>query len=161
MADTDFQDGPIHDVLVRSLSPYRDDRGWLIEVFRDDELPAEFRPVMMYVSETLPGITRGPHEHVEQADTFAFVGPSRFRLMLWDARESSPTFGHRQAVEAGDGEPMAVTVPAGVVHAYQNIGPVPGWVLNCPNQLYKGEGKKEPVDEIRHEEKEDSPYVAF
>ena len=26
------------------------------------------------------------------------------------------------------------------------------------NRLYRGHGKKEPVDEIRHEDKHDSPY---
>jgi dTDP-4-dehydrorhamnose 3,5-epimerase len=25
-------------------------------------------------------------------------------------------------------------------------------VFNCPNRLYKGPGRKEPVDEIRHED---------
>jgi len=49
-------------------------------------------------------------------------------------------------------------VPAGVVHAYKNVGGKPGVVFNGANRLYKGRGKKEPVDEIRHEEKEGSPY---
>jgi dTDP-4-dehydrorhamnose 3,5-epimerase len=31
-------------------------------------------------------------------------------------------------------------------------------VFNCPNRLYKGPGKKEPVDEIRHEEKADTHF---
>jgi dTDP-4-dehydrorhamnose 3,5-epimerase len=31
-------------------------------------------------------------------------------------------------------------------------------VFNCANQLYKGEGRKEPVDEIRHESRPDSPF---
>jgi len=25
-------------------------------------------------------------------------------------------------------------------------------VINCPNRLYAGEGRREPVDEIRHED---------
>jgi dTDP-4-dehydrorhamnose 3,5-epimerase len=31
-------------------------------------------------------------------------------------------------------------------------------VINLPNQLYAGQGKQEPVDEIRHEDDRDSPY---
>jgi dTDP-4-dehydrorhamnose 3,5-epimerase len=47
---------------------------------------------------------------------------------------------------------MAVWIPPGVVHAYRNVGTVPGLVFNAPNRLYAGHGKKEPVDEIRHEQ---------
>jgi len=35
---------------------------------------------------------------------------------------------------------------------------VPGWVFNGPNRLYAGQGKREPVDEIRHEHDPNSPY---
>ena len=52
----------------------------------------------------------------------------------------------------GEDAPFSLLVPAGVVHAYQNVGKAQGIVFNAPNQLYKGEGKKHPVDEIRHEE---------
>ncbi len=47
---------------------------------------------------------------------------------------------------------MLLIIPPGVVHAYKNVGAEPGIVFNCPNRLYKGTGRKEPVDEIRHEE---------
>src|SRR5215211_4649557 len=63
-----FINGAIHDVLVRPLRKFRDERGWLAELFRQDELAEEFYPAMAYVSATLPGVTRGPHEHVDQAD---------------------------------------------------------------------------------------------
>jgi dTDP-4-dehydrorhamnose 3,5-epimerase len=151
---TVFIDGEIDGVLLRPLRCYRDSRGWLIELFRQDELEQERWPMMAYVSETLPGVTRGPHEHVDQTDGFAFVGPSSFRLYLWDTREDSPTRGRRWMVTVGESNPTAVWVPPGVVHAYRNVGDVPGLVFNAPNRLFAGRGKKEPVDEIRHEEAE-------
>ena len=49
-------------------------------------------------------------------------------------------------------------MPKGVVHAYQNIGDVEGIVINCPNRLYAGAGRKEKVDEIRHESDEASIF---
>jgi dTDP-4-dehydrorhamnose 3,5-epimerase len=52
----------------------------------------------------------------------------------------------------GESNPAAVWIPPGVVHAYRNVGAVPGLVFNAPNRLYAGWGKAEPVDEIRHEE---------
>ena len=52
----------------------------------------------------------------------------------------------------GEDKPMLLIVPAGVVHAYKNVGSDRGIVFNCPNRLYKGRGRREPVDELRHEE---------
>jgi dTDP-4-dehydrorhamnose 3,5-epimerase len=53
---------------------------------------------------------------------------------------------------------MGLVVPVGVVHAYKNVGSEQGIVFNAPNRLYKGSGRKDPVDEIRHEDLKASPY---
>ncbi len=146
-----FEDGNIHGVEVKELKKHNDKRGWLAELFRNDELDERSLPAMAYLSMTEPGVSRGPHEHRDQADLFCFVGPSTFRVYLWDNRKESPTFGKKMIVEGGEGRPVSLQVPAGVVHAYKNIGAIPGWVLNFPNRLYGGKGRKEPVDEVRHE----------
>lgn len=156
----DFKEGAIAGVEVRPLRKHLDSRGWLSEIFRYDELDLEVRPVMAYVSETLPGVARGPHEHREQTDYFCFLGPSTFELTLWDNRPGSPSYWHRQRLIVGGENPCVVIVPQGVVHAYRNVGEKPGWVINCPNRLYGGEGRKGPVDEIRHERDPDSPFRA-
>jgi dTDP-4-dehydrorhamnose 3,5-epimerase len=147
-----YVDGLIDGVVVRPLKTYRDPRGWLVELFRQDEVAEESWPVMTYVSQTLPGVARGPHEHVDQTDGFAFLGPSDFKLFMWDIRADSPTRGRRTVLIVGASNPAAVWIPPGVVHAYRNVGDVPGLVFNAPNRLYAGWAKKEPVDEIRHEE---------
>ena len=56
-----FRAGSIPGVIHKPVKPYADARGWLCEVFRDDELPGDVRPRMAYLSETLPGVCRGPH----------------------------------------------------------------------------------------------------
>ena len=91
--------GPIHDVAWIPLKFFTDPRGWLVELFRNDLVPPQFHPVMAYVSMTKPGVARGPHEHVDQADYFCFTGPSTFRVYLWDARKGSPTFGAKEVRE--------------------------------------------------------------
>jgi dTDP-4-dehydrorhamnose 3,5-epimerase len=154
-----FNDGLIEGVVVRPLKPHADSRGWLVELFRDDDLADEFHPVMAYISQTMPGVARGPHEHRDQADYFAFIGPGEFALYLWDIRVGSPSWGRRMKMTVGESNRQAVLVPAGVVHAYRNVGRVPGWVFNAPNRLYAGRGKREPVDEVRHEDRgAESPY---
>lgn len=146
-----FKEGEILGVVIRKLTLANDSRGWLSELFRSDEMAEEFFPAMAYISATIPGITRGPHEHLDQADFFCFLGPSNFKMRLWDNRENSETFKCVQTLIVGQDNPASVLVPAGVVHAYQNVGEVNGIVINCPNRLYRGAGRKEEVDEIRHE----------
>lgn len=154
----EFQNGEINDVVVRELRRFNDGRGWLTELFRHDELAAEFFPAMAYISSTRPGVTRGPHEHVDQADLFCFIGPSNFKLRMWDNRPDSPTFRHVMTIVVGADNPAAALVPKGVVHAYQNVGGADGIVINCPNRLYMGEQRRQPIDEIRHE---DDPETIF
>jgi dTDP-4-dehydrorhamnose 3,5-epimerase len=153
-----FHPGPIHDVVWKVLKKYHDPRGWLCELFRHDDLPAEFHPVMAYISQTEVGVARGPHEHVDQSDYFCFIGPSNFKVYLWDNRSDSPTYLTRKTEVVGADNPMMVIVPPGVVHAYKNVGNEPGLVFNCPNRLYMGHARKDPIDEIRHEDQTDSPY---
>lgn len=154
----EFRRGQIQDVVVRDLRKFVDERGWLAELFRHDELAEEFYPTMSYISATQPHVTRGPHEHVEQADLFCFLGPSNFKLRMWDNRADSETRDHVMTLYVGEDNPKAVIVPKGVVHAYRNIGHTIGIVINCPNQLFMGAGKREQIDEIRHE---DDPNTVF
>lgn len=154
-----YTEGEIYDVVIKKLRKYSDPRGWLIELFRQDEIEPGFFPTMGYVSLTLPGIARGPHEHADQADFFCFIGPSTFKVYLWDARQDSPTYRNKMTLLGGENDPLSIIVPKGVVHAYKNIGKIPGLVYNAPNRLYAGWGKKEQVDEIRHEDLTDSPFI--
>ena len=103
-------------------------------------------------------MARGPHEHVDQADLFCFLGPSNFKLRMWDNRPESETFRNMMTMIVGADDPKAVVVPKGVVHAYQNVGETDGIVINCPNRLYMGEGRREQIDEIRHEDKPDTIF---
>ena len=154
----EFRSGQIIGVEVVQLKKFSDARGWLIESFRHDEMSREYHPAMGYSSETLPGVCRGPHEHVDQADLFVFMGPGVFRMWLWDNRKDSPTYNSKWVFEGGDGNPIRVLVPKGVVHAYKNISKIPAMVHNFPNQLYAGDKKKSPIDEIRHE---DDPHTIY
>lgn len=110
---------------------------------------------MAYISMTKPGVARGPHEHVEQTDGFAFVNGS-YEVYLWDNRTGSEPI--LETIACGETNPMVVFVPPGVVHAYRNVGDCDAFVINFPNQLYAGWGKQHPVDEIRHEDEPDSRF---
>ena len=140
-------------VEIKELLLYEDHRGWLGEIIREDE--SEFRPAMSYLSMTKPGLARGPHEHEEQTDYFCFIG--KFRLYLWDNRKTSDTFMEKKVIDIPE-TPTVAIVPPGVVHAYKNIDSKNGIVINMPDRLFMGQGKKEPVDEIRYEDDSSSPF---
>lgn len=127
-----------------------------MEIFRSDE--DKYNPPMGYASVTKSGITRGPHEHKFQTDLFVFLGPGEFELHLWDNREDSDTKNKFVKIEVGEKNPAAVLVPPGVVHGYKCVSEIPAFSINLPDKLYKGEGKKEEVDEIRWEKDPNSPF---
>ena len=144
----------IQGVIISILKKHCDTRGWLTEIYRDDELPEGFRPAMCYISATYPNQSRGPHEHKRQTDYFSFIGDGIFLLKLWDNRTESPTY--KETVETHINN-CSVLIPAGVVHAYKNVSDSMAFCINYPDALYKGVDKKDEVDEIRYEDT-DSPF---
>ncbi len=148
-----FKEGDIEGLVIAEMRFFEDHRGWLTELYRIDEISQDIHPVMAYISLTHPDVVRGPHEHRYQTDYFCFLG--EFLLYLWDNRPDSPTYRNRKFIEVTR---KIVIVPPGVVHAYRNIGKDDGLVINLPNRLYRGWGRREEVDEIRHEDDPSSPF---
>jgi len=146
----------IEDVIIKKLEKFEDERGWLSEIWRIDE--TGYTPMMGYISETKPGIARGPHEHKEQSDGFVFTGPGTFELYLWENRENKPNYRKLEKIEVGENNPVMVIVPAGVVHAYKCISNLPAYSVNLPDRLYKGANKEDEIDEIRWEKDPNSPF---
>ncbi|MAG28797.1 dTDP-4-dehydrorhamnose 3,5-epimerase [bacterium] len=146
----------IEGVIIKKLEKFSDERGWLCELWRGDE--SDYNPVMAYLSKTEPGVVRGPHEHKEQSDGFVFAGPGNFKLYLWENREGKSKYRELESLEVGESNPVMVIVPPGVVHGYKCISDIPAYNINLPDKLYKGEGKKEEVDEIRWEKDPKSPF---
>jgi dTDP-4-dehydrorhamnose 3,5-epimerase len=149
-------------VWVAKLIPNEDERGMLIELFREDaianDIPfANLTPKMGYYSVTKSGVIRGPHAHQMQTDIFVFVGPGEFELHLWHQVHLQKLLYHKMVV--GESNPMAVVVTPGVIHGYKCISESPGVCFNFPNQLYKGWGKVSPVDETRYEERSGHQYI--
>ncbi len=90
-----FIAGEIDGVIIKKMELFSDSRGWLMELFREDNnLEPGFQPAMSYISVTKPSVTRGPHEHMEQTDYFCFLG--KFNLYLWDNRKDSPTYKNKK-----------------------------------------------------------------
>ena len=139
----------IKDVVIKKIRTFSDDRGWLNEIYRSDD--DKFNAKMSYASFTKYNVIRGPHEHIKQADFFVFIGPGDFELYLWDNRKDSETFDENMTLVVGESNKISVFIPPGVVHGYKALSKSGSFLVNLPDKLYKGENKKEEVDEIRHE----------
>lgn len=151
-----MKDNVIEGVIIKKLQKFTDERGWLTEIYREDEV--SYKPVMSYVSVTKPEVVRGPHEHKDQSDCFVFIGPGDFRLYLWDNRKDSPTYKMEMRVRVGENNPTMAIIPPGVVHGYKCISKNDAYCINLPDRLYRGEGKAEEIDEIRWEQDPESPF---
>jgi dTDP-4-dehydrorhamnose 3,5-epimerase len=143
---------------VEPLPVFRDARGSLHELFRNDETPEGFLPVMACSSWSEAGVTRGPHQHAAQDDYFTFAGPSDFTVCLWDNRAGAAREGRGWFLLTGEQAPVRLFVPRGVVHAYRNSGLVRGLVVTASNALFRGRNRTQPVDETRHEMDPNSPF---
>ena len=143
-------------VKMMDCVQYFDARGRMIELWREDEV-VYTPPAMVYFSVTKPGQQRGPHSHEFQTDCFAFTGPGDFEIHLWDGRSEVPLETHEVFI-VGSSRPVRLIIPPKVIHGYKNISAYEGVVLNLPDRLYKGVDKQEPVDEVRWENNQESPY---
>lgn len=133
----------IEGVRVKQLKVIPDERGRLMEMLRsDDDLFIKFGQV--YMTTAYPSVVKGWHYHKIQIDNFVTV-KGMIKLVLYDAREKSPT--HREINEffMGEHHPIVVQIPNWVVHGFKCIGETEAVVINCPTEVYN---YKQP-DEFR------------
>jgi dTDP-4-dehydrorhamnose 3,5-epimerase len=123
---------PIDGVRTVKLPRFTDDRGFFLEIFRaranhagSRELTEFFAGVpvaqMNFSIVDAEGHIKGLHYHLKQDDIWFFPPPSKAKVVLYDVRKDSPTFGRTQAVVAGGGQDLLVRIPAGVAHGYRPL----------------------------------------
>ena len=125
----------IHDVKTKSLRLIPDERGWLMEILRNDEAPLFAKFGQVYVSATYPGVVKAWHYHQKQVDNFVCVA-GMVKLVLVDTRPDSPTNGAINEFFLGNQNPMLVQVPNLVYHGWKCIGPEIALVVNVPTEPY-------------------------
>ena len=143
----------IHGVHVKPLKVIADERGYLMEMMRNDD-PFFQQFGQTYVSVAYPGVVKGWHYHKVQTDHFVIV-KGMMKVVLYDDRADSPTRGLINEFFLGEKNPTLVTIPPGVWHGMKGIGVEPAMLVNTPTEPYK---YAEP-DEFRADpHKNDIPY---
>jgi len=130
----------IHGVQMKELKVLTDDRGFLMEMLREDDRLFE-RFGQVYITGCLRGVAKAWHYHKEQADHFVCVAGTAL-VVLYDGRENSPTRGMVQeftltSPPMQDPVPVLLKIPPLVVHGFTAINGDEARILNIPTLPYR------------------------
>ena len=133
----------INGVIIKKLKVIPDERGRLMEIMRaDDEFFENFGQV--YMTTAYPGVVKGWHYHKKQADNMVVI-KGMMKIVLYDSRKKSETYGEINEIFAGIHNPVLVHIPCFVYHGFKCISEEEALVINIPTEVYN---YKEP-DEYR------------
>jgi dTDP-4-dehydrorhamnose 3,5-epimerase len=142
----------IKDVLIQPLSQICDERGKIMHMLRNDD-PWFEKFGEIYFSVVYPNVVKGWHLHTKMNLTYACVS-GMIKLVLYDGRESSPSFGEVNEIFIGESNYILVKIPCGIWNGFKGIGTIPAIVANCssiphdPNEIIRMDpfSKKIPYD---------------
>jgi dTDP-4-dehydrorhamnose 3,5-epimerase len=133
----------IKDVELRDLQVNADERGHLVETFREDWDMCDPKPEMSYYSLSYPGVVRAWHRHVRgQVDHFV-CPKGRIKVGIYDERNDSPTEGELDTFVIGEHNQQAIRIPGDCWHGFKVVGNEQAMLLNFPTQLYDYEDPDE------------------
>lgn len=124
----------IHDVTVKQLKVIPDERGYLYEMLRSDD-PFYQQFGQSYITAVYPGVVKGWHWHKQQTDHFVCVH-GMAKVVLYDRREESPTFGEVNEFFMGERNPILLVIPRGVLHGMKGVGTETALIVNVPTHPY-------------------------
>ena len=126
--------GVIHDVLITPLRQIPDERGKIMHMLRADA-PHFEKFGEIYFSMAYPGVIKGWHTHTTNTMNYAVI-VGMIKLVLYDPREDSPTFGEVQEIYTGEQNYQLVRIPPGVTNGYKTIGVKPAIIANCATEAH-------------------------
>ena len=143
----------IQGVEVKKLVRHPDDRGFFMEILRDDdELLKRFGQASL--SKSYPGVIKAFHYHKRQDDIWIFpVGNAQ--VVLHDMREDSPTKGATNVFYLGEDNPQIVVIPVGVAHGYRVLGNTPAVIVYFTTESY------DPKNPDEYRVAWDDPSIGF
>ena len=135
-SDWDLVNQPlIHGVVTKAVKNVIKNSGVLTEIWRKswalDDLPVD----QVFQVTLNPGEISDWHLHEFTTDRL-FVNSGAVKIVLYDSREDSPTFGLINEFNIGQARPMLVVVPPKVCHAIQSIHHQQSSLINLVDKAY-------------------------
>ena len=126
--------GGIQGVVLKPLTVWCDDRGYLMEVLRaDDPFFRGFGQTTYTVA--YPGTIKAFHWHRLQDDLWFMLG-GMAQVVLHDLREESPTYRTTEVHYLGEQHHALLVIPPGVAHGYRVLGSEPCRLLYHTTRPY-------------------------
>jgi len=129
---------PIDGVELKEMRSIIKQNGYLTEIYRRDWFLDQDGVDQVFQVALNPGAIEAWHVHEQTTDRF-FASSGRILLVLYDAREDSPTHGLVNEFRIGTERPALVVVPPGIWHGIQNIGNELATLINLVDEAYKYE----------------------
>jgi dTDP-4-dehydrorhamnose 3,5-epimerase len=143
----------IEGVTTKKLVKHGDDRGFFMELLReDDAIYGRFGQLSLSMS--YPGVIKAFHYHERQDDIWYFPSGSA-QVVLHDMRPGSATCGRTDTYYMGEHYPYLLFIPRGVAHGYRVLGTQPATIVYLTNQAY------DPSDPDEYRIAYDDPAIGF
>ena len=126
----------IEGVVIQPSITHVDDRGTLCEIFSPARPPHPAPLVYVYQFTIRPGKIKGWHVHHLHDDRI-FISQGHARVVLYDSRKDSPTFGMVNEIYRTELDRTVMVIPAFVFHAHQNVGQTDALFISMPTRPYQ------------------------
>lgn len=126
-------------VIVTPLRRIPDERGTILHMLRADA-PHFQQFGEIYFATAYPGVVKGWHYHIAQAQNYCVVS-GMIKLVLYDDREGSPTQFETQELFIGDENYALVHIPPKVWNGWKNIGLQTCILANCATLPHQPAGE--------------------
>lgn len=123
----------IKNVLITPLRIIPDERGSIMHMIKN--IDGKFQFGEIYFSTSYPSVIKGWHEHTLQTQNYAVI-KGMIKLVLYDNRKNSDTYGKIQEIFLGEKNYQLVTIPPGVINGYKNIGLTDAIIANCSDMVH-------------------------
>jgi len=143
----------IEGIIVKQVVQHDDDRGFFAELVKSGE-PTFQTILQTSYAETYPGVVKAFHWHKRQWDVWAVIKGSA-RVVLYDLRESSPTYQGVQELYTGEKNMQVIAIPPGVAHGYQVLGDTAMGIVYHTSEAY------DPKDNDEQRIPFDDPAIGF
>jgi dTDP-4-dehydrorhamnose 3,5-epimerase len=130
-----LRNAPIEGVRFRPTRPVPHEDGYLTEVARASWDVLESPIVQVHVTTTFPERVRAWGIHRSGTDRL-FVVAGLVKIVIFDGREGSPTFGRIDEFVVGERNPGLLVIPPNLYHGWKNIGTSDAIVINLPDKMY-------------------------
>lgn len=128
----------IDGVQLREIKNVPKNTGSLVEIVRTEWLGDHTTIAQVFQVTLLPQAISAWHAHEKTRDRL-FVNRGLIKIVLYDAREGSPTFGEINEFKLGSIRPALLVVPPKIWHGVQNISEEPSTILNLVDRAYSYE----------------------